>query len=135
MKRMILVASLVLALAGCSMLGTAAKVAQHPVGQPTLTDLRNKVYAAKLGYEAALTVAVQYNALPRCGRPTSPPICSSADLVVQLRKADAAASTTLDAAENIVRGTNPDTSVASAAISAAEQAVAALTVAVAKTKS
>lgn len=86
----------------------------------------SQVYAAKNAYEAALIVAVHYNALPRCGAPTSPPLCSDASAVAAIRKANVAAQAALDAAETTVRTPGITSSVAAAAVTAATNAVTAL---------
>lgn len=61
------------------------------------------VLQAQLAYAIPLTAAVEYNNLPRCGRPTSPPLCSDQNAVEEMRKANVAARATLDAAERTVR--------------------------------
>ena len=84
------------------------------------------VYAAKNAYEAALIAAVTYNNLPRCGAPTSPPVCSDAGAIIAIRKANTAAQASLDAAETTVRTAGVSTNAATAAVTAATNAVAAL---------
>jgi hypothetical protein len=61
------------------------------------------VYQSKLAYAAVLTGAVEYNALPRCGRPTSPSLCSDQGAVEAMRKANLAARSALDSAEKTAR--------------------------------
>jgi hypothetical protein len=63
------------------------------------------VFEARSGYDAAiLAPAANYNELPRC---PAEPVCSEQSVVTSLRKADAAAKTALDAAEDAVRN-HPD---------------------------
>lgn len=63
------------------------------------------VFEARSGYDAAiLAPAANYNELPRC---PAEPVCSEQSVVDSLRKADAAAKTALDAAEDVVRN-HPD---------------------------
>lgn len=101
------------ALAGC---GTASNTPSP----------QNAVFAAKNAYQAALIVSVRYNELPRCGAPTSPPICSDADAVAVIRKANTSARSALDVAEDVVR--NPAFADATKAdsVDAAVKAVAAM---------
>lgn len=61
------------------------------------------VYAAHGTYTVALTAAVKYAELPRCGQPTSPPLCARPEAIAQLQKADDVAYTALLAAQGIVR--------------------------------
>lgn len=70
---------------------------------PATPSPQNAVFAAKNTYQAALIVAVRYNELPRCGRPTSPPVCSDQSAVDVIRKANNSASSALDVAEDVVR--------------------------------
>lgn len=84
------------------------------------------VYSAKAAYGAALTLAVGYNGLPRCGAPTSPPLCSQASVVLQLRKADQVASLALDQAELVVRNPLSSASLIAAAVQSATGAVKVL---------
>lgn len=87
---------------------------------------QSDVFAAKTAYGAALTVAVAYNGLPRCGAPTSPPLCSQASVVLQLRKADQVASLAIDQAETVVRSPSSSASMIAAAVQSATGAVKVL---------
>ena len=71
-------------------------------------------------------MAVTYNNLPRCGAPTSPPVCSDPGAIIAIRKANTAAQAALDAAETTVRTPGVTASVATAATVSATNAVAAL---------
>jgi hypothetical protein len=86
----------------------------------------SSVYAAKNAYEAALIGAVTYNNLPRCGAPTSPPVCSDQSAVGAIRKANDAARTTLDAAEKTVRDPTVTADTKAAVVLGATNAVSAL---------
>ena len=86
----------------------------------------SSVYAAKNAYEAALIVAVNYNKLPRCGMPTSPPLCSDQAAVEAIRKANVAARTTLDAAEKTVRDPAAQADTKTAVAMAANDTVSAM---------
>lgn len=66
------------------------------------TTPQQQVYSATVAYGAALKVAVTYESLPRCGA-NAPVICSKAEIVAVIRKADTAAKSALDAAETTVR--------------------------------
>jgi hypothetical protein len=80
------------------LIAACAAPVKDGAGSPATT-----VYQAKLAYAAVLTGAVEYNALPRCDRPTSPPLCSSQSAVEAMRKANLAARSTLDSAEKTAR--------------------------------
>ncbi len=84
------------------------------------------VFDARGAYDVLLNGAAAYSTLPRCEEQNAPKICSKQAVVDQMRKADAAAKATLDAAEDTVRN-HPDMN-ASAAIAAAQNAVTALSV-------
>lgn len=111
MKRIILTAALVagLALAGCAV---APK------------DPAQAVYLIQGDYVAALTAAVKYKQLPRCGQPLAGPVCSEEKVVELLRGADDLAYAALKGAQDAVR--------AQPAVSAPslEQAIASAQVAV-----
>jgi hypothetical protein len=102
-------------LAGCASFSTSNTI--------DTKSAANRVYAAKVGYTAVLTAAVTYNNLPRCGAPTSPPVCSQASVVDQLRKANSAAVATLDSAETVVRTPNVNQDVVEFSVVSAENAV------------
>lgn len=87
---------------------------------------QNVVLASKNTLVAAQTLAIQYTSLPRCGQPTSPPLCSDAGVVTEIRKANADAVVALDAAEKVVRDPNATSSAVSEAVSAAANAVTVL---------
>jgi hypothetical protein len=86
---------------------------------------RQTVYAAKVSFLAAVTVADQYKNLPRCG--TGPVVCSSPAVIARLRLGANAADATLDAAEATVMDPKFEGSNTDAAIVAATNAVAAFT--------
>lgn len=94
--------------------------------QQTGPSPSSAVYAAKNGYEAALVVAVTYNKLPRCGTPTSPPLCSDQAAVNAIRKASDATATAIDAAEKTVRDPAINADIKSAATLSATNALTAL---------
>jgi hypothetical protein len=81
------------------------------------------VFTARGGYDALLDGAATYSTLPRCESAGAPKVCSQQSVVDQMRKADAAAKATLDAAEDTVRN-HPNLD-ASAAVAAANNAVVA----------
>ena len=92
----------------------------------TPSDPAQTIYQVQNNYSAALIVAVAYKALPPCSVPNAPVLCSKADVVTQLQRADNIAYPALQAAQHTVRtpgaGANAQT-----AIFAAQEAVAALT--------
>jgi hypothetical protein len=122
--RRILAAFAALIVAG-AMLG-GCDVANLATTTVDTSKAANTVLATKTAYEAVLVVAVDYNNLPRCGASTSPPLCSDAGVVAQLRKADVAASAAISAAENAVRTLGTSATVITAAVVTATNAVAAL---------
>lgn len=86
----------------------------------------NTVIAAKNTFAGIQTLAIQYTSLPRCGAPTSPPLCSDASVVAKIRTGNADAVTALGAAEATVRDPTASTSTVNAAVIGATNAVAAL---------
>ncbi len=115
---------LALLLGGCSLF-KAADIATTPVD---MTSLSKAAFTAKSTYDGLLVLAVAYNSRPRCGQPTSPITCSDQAVVDQMRKASAAADAGTQAAENAVRTLGTSPLIAQAAVTAAEQSVAALKV-------
>jgi hypothetical protein len=57
------------------------------------------VFELKSAEGAALVIAAKYDALPPCGTPTSPVLCSDPKLVAKIRADDAVAAKAIDAAE------------------------------------
>lgn len=94
--------------------------------QGSLPSAPNTVYALKNSFATAQTAAVQYTSLPRCGQPSSPPLCSDVAVVAEIRKYNGDAVVALDAAEKTVRDPNASAGAAQAAIIAAQNAVTAL---------
>lgn len=109
MYRTFLIAlGLAVSLAGCSTGQSPAKTA----------------FELRAAYDAAvLAPASNYAQLPTC--PTNAPVCKQADVVIQLQKADAAASVALDSLETLVRS-NPKID-ATFALQAAQAAINAAT--------
>lgn len=95
---------------------------------------QNLVLASKNTLAASQTLAIQYTSLPRCGQPMSPPLCSDAGVVGQIRKLNADAVVALDAAEKVVRDPAATSSAASEAIDAASKAISAFQTIVANHK-
>lgn len=94
--------------------------------QGSLPSAQNTVYALKNTFASAQTAAIQYTSLPRCGQSTSPPLCSDAGVVAQIRKYNGDAVVALDAAEKTVRDPTASTGAMQAAIVGAQNAVTAL---------
>jgi flagellar hook-basal body complex protein FliE len=90
-----------------------------------MTVAAKSAYTAKATYAAALTLAVAYNARPRCTEPKTVQLCSDQNIVDQLRKASAAADNATQAAENAVRSLGAQPTVVQTAVTASETAVAA----------
>jgi hypothetical protein len=119
MTRILLCVALLLG--GCQTISTATSTVD-------MTTLSKSAFAAKSTYDGLLVLAVAYNSRPRCGQPTSPITCSDQAIVDQMRKASTAADAATQAAENAVRTLGSSPIVASAAVTAAQQAVSALKV-------
>jgi hypothetical protein len=85
-----------------------------------------QVYAAKVGYEAALVAAVKYNNLPRCGLPSASPLCSDVSAIAEIRKAANSAKAALDAAEATVRTPGASSDARTLIVAGAVNSVAAL---------
>jgi hypothetical protein len=116
MKVRLCLASFALVLAGCASTSTVVPVPQTP---------QQTVFAIKAAHAVALRGAVAYRELPECSPTRSAP-CSDPAIVTQAQKANAAANTTLDAAENAVRTPGVDATARERAIAAAQAALAAL---------
>lgn len=82
-----------------------------------------RVFALQADYNALLAVAVAYESQPRCVQDAVQG-CSDPDIVVQIRRIDDHAHTSLRAAQTTVRGAG-DSNI-DLALSAAREAVAAL---------
>lgn len=122
MKHLFAIGALAL-LAGCATGATGATPSQQ-----------NVVLASKNSLVGAQTLAIQYTSLPRCGAPTSPPLCSDAAVVTGIRKANSDAVVALDAAEKAVRDPTATSSAINEAIAAATNAITALQTIVANHK-
>lgn len=90
-------------------------------GCATPESPQQAVFQAKVGYAVALSAAVAYNNLPRCGEPP----CSDPAIVAQLRRADNTAIAALDASEAAVRTPGFGESLVTSAVAAAKAALAA----------
>lgn len=84
------------------------------------------VYAATATYDAALSVALTYARLPRCG-PGVVPVCSQPEVVAKLQVADIAAFAAVQSAQKIVRDPKTNESTAQAAVATAREALSVLT--------
>lgn len=120
MRKLLAAFTIALVLGGCALLSPT-----KPLGTTTV-DLQKGAYTAKLGFNTALIVAVAYIETPRCGRPTSPTICSQQDVVDILRDSIITADKGTQAAEKAAKSLNVDSTALGLAITAAEAAVTAL---------
>lgn len=118
----ILAALVVASVTGCALFGAPTK----PLPADTVVDLQKRAYAAKLGFQAGLEAAVAYIELPRCGRPTSPTVCSQQAVVDIARNALKAADAGTQAAEDAARSLTGNTTALGALVIAAEKSVTAL---------
>lgn len=122
MKRLDILIITALALGGCAL--TSAVTA--PMQPDTVVSLQKRAYAAKLAFQGFLTVAVAYIETPRCGRPTSPSVCSDQAVVDIARKTITAADAGTQAAEDAARSLTANSTALSALVVAAESSVTAL---------
>lgn len=120
MKKLFASLAVVLLLGGCAL------QASQPLPATTTVDLQKGAYAAKLMFQAVLIPVVAYIELPRCGRPTSPVICSQQAVVDVMRNAIKAADAGTQAAEDAARSLTSDTTALGALVTAAEKSVTAL---------
>lgn len=111
-----------LTVGACSTIGAVTQ----PVPAPTALALQDAAYKAKLGFQATLVLSVAYIERPRCGRPTSPVLCSEQSTVDTMRKVIIATDSATQAAEDAARAIKSDTTVAAALVNAAERSVVAL---------
>jgi hypothetical protein len=88
--------------------------------QPAPQSPAQAVYAVEGDYTAALSVAVQYRALPPCSSLASG-LCSTPEVLAQLQKGDAAAWSAIAAAQNTVRTPGASSDAKMAALAAAQQ--------------
>ena len=109
------------------MFALALTLGACPSQRVDTTTLSKSAFAAKSAYEATLVVAVAYNERVRCTVPKTVTICSEQAVVDQLRRASATADAATQAAENAVRTMGSNPTIVSAAVTAAEQSVKALT--------
>lgn len=115
---LLLVGLLSLSLMGC---GETWKAAIPPKPKTPA----QAVYLAKGDYDGLLKAAGKYNLLPRCDAPAVPVLCSDKAVVEQLRKADFAVQTALDAAEATVRNPQFGQAIDESAVAAALESIAA----------
>lgn len=121
MRKFLAVAGIALLLGACALTSLT-----KPLPATTTVDLQKSAYAAKLTFQGALIVAVAYIELPRCGRPTSPVVCSQQSIVDIMRNSIKAADAGTQAAEDAARSLNADSTALSALVTAAEKSVTAL---------
>jgi hypothetical protein len=111
----------VIVLGACTSPGSSTDPAGTGVGLNTLTSA---AFAARTAYAVALVAANQYASLPRCERPSAPPLCSKQNVVDIMRQADVAADNSTLAAERAVREF-PSSQLTVAIVQAAKTSVAA----------
>jgi uncharacterized protein YceK len=105
-----------LAISGCSTIQTATSTVD-------MTDPSKAAYAAKVTYDASLVLATQYAKLPRCGAPTSPPLCSDRAVLDTMLKLSDAANKATQGAEDAVRSLGAKPSLVRVAIEGAQKSV------------
>lgn len=110
-------------LTGCP---TAPTSQQQSPAAPSAQNLTPQaaVFAAKGGYEVALTVAVAYAELPRCA-PRTEPLCSKQPVVDHLVRARNVARDAITAAEQTVRTPEFGADITASAVTAAQAALQA----------
>jgi len=117
MIRVLVVSMLCAGMLGACASGSMALPAQ------SIDQAKKTVLVVSLSYNVALAVAVAYNKLPRCEQLGAPLLCSKTAVVVQLRKANEAASASLDAAESAVQRIGESPTVVNAAVVSAQSAL------------
>jgi hypothetical protein len=81
------------------------------------------VYAIESAYAAALTLAIEYAAQPRCGGAAASGACSEAAMVERLRVVDAVATSALRGAQLIARDPGASAQTAEGSLRVAREAV------------
>lgn len=104
-----------IALSGCE----TVRIANAPVSKVKMEQMARDAKLAYLGY---LKIANEYVHLPRCGRPTSPKICSDQKVVDTLRKTAVMVDTATQEAENAARELDSDPTVVEALVIGAVKA-------------
>ncbi len=61
------------------------------------------VFLVEADYAAALRIELAYSNIPRCGKPTSPTICSEVAVIKKVQTADNVAWTAIQQAQDAVR--------------------------------
>lgn len=109
-------------LSGCSTLGTVTQAANTSVSKD---ELNKRAFQVRAAYLTALYVATPYVELPRCTPAPSPPVCSSATIVAEMKKAsDVADRATKDMA-SVVRAFDSNPKLLQVVVAGAEAAVKA----------
>lgn len=94
--------------------------ASSPSGDTTPAQ---KVFVATKAYDAALSLALAYRALPPCG--SGPVICSDRAVIATIQKADIVAFEALKAAQGVVRSPTSSASAIQTALIWATEAIGA----------
>lgn len=122
MNKILSAVVLAFALSGCAAVSAPAQ----PLPAATIVGLQNDALAAKIAFQAGALITVAYIERPRCGRPTSPPLCSDQAAVDVMRMALTAGDNATKAAEAAAKALTPDTTALQALVLAAQQSVVAL---------
>jgi hypothetical protein len=124
-KRLIPIAAVALALAGCSFLQKVETAVTKPFNT---TDPQKAVLALQQAHQVELVLFVAYLKQPPCGTAEAPPapLCASYAVGVQWKKAEDAFDTAVSAAENAVKTMGDQTTIVNAAIATATNAYDAL---------
>jgi hypothetical protein len=83
----------------CYLLFLALGACTSSIVPPAPKTPAQAVFELKSAEGAALVIAAKYDALPPCGTPTSPVLCSDPKVVATIRAKDAVAAKAIDAAE------------------------------------
>ncbi|HEX5611179.1 MAG TPA: hypothetical protein VFX67_00890 [Burkholderiales bacterium] len=92
-------------------------------GSATAQPTVEAVYAVESAYAAALTLAIEYAALPRCGSATAVGGCSESAVVERLRIVDAVATSALRGAQLLARDSGAAPQTSEGAVRVAREAV------------
>lgn len=104
----------------------AACASAQSAPTPSTAELQMKVLIAQSAYEIPLRVAVAYNKRPRCTVPATVIVCSDADVVAELRKANDAIMSGFTAAMAIASTPGASESAVTLAIAVATNAIGPL---------
>ena len=122
MRYLVVLVAAVLSLAACSKPDTGPT---YPiVGTVNAKDAQQAADITRASFAALTTAARQYVDLPRCGQPSSPPICSSQIIVNEIRQYGNAADYATQQAQVLTRDLTMTPVAMANAVADAQKAIA-----------